>query len=813
MDLERYYALGDRPEAPPVVSRTGTAFIDAAWAERTRGEDGKASVELDVQGLRCAACVWVIEEIFRREPGAVRCELTPGAGQLRAEVEEGSFDLQRFSDRLATLGYRLAARGSAKSSPYLDELVLRLGVSAAIAMNAMLMSLPLYLGVEEPKLRAIMGWASFALGTAAVLVGGSPFVKSAIAALRRGVLHLDVPIATGLLAAYAGSVVSFLRQDGRASYFDTLATFVTLMLLGRWLTERVLDKNRRALLSERPLHSFPVRRLSGDAVDLVPAKDVRAGDALLLRPGDLCPTGAVLEGATTSISLAWLTGEESPRTVAQGEPIPAGAFVRGDEAVVARATEDFLSSRLPRLAPPPAERDDLPRATAFFQRLSRTYVLAVLGTAAASGLFWWLGMGSGDRAIEVVVAVLVVTCPCAFGIAAPLAYELVQAQLRKKGVRVRSRSFLDRILAVKEAVFDKTGTLTLGELELDATVLRAVPEADRRVLAAMAARSRHPKSEALLRALVARDGEPGGLGATCKELAGRGLVASVDGAEYRIGAPGWAGDGDGDLVISKDGAVLAVLCTRERLPEDVALAARALQATGTRLHLLSGDHAARVREVAARVGIDEVRWAATPEDKAAYLAALGADRALFVGDGVNDVLAARTALVSGTPLSDLPILPAQTDFDVEGSVIEGVLRAIVASRRLAQVVREALVFALLYNAASILLCVAGAMSPLVAAVVMPISSVLSTAWVTFRLRGAAELPPHETRERSPLSTSHSAQGVALPMETAILLMFVSSVLASVAVLSFVWTVRSATHEHADRLALRPLDDDQGRTDP
>ncbi len=747
LDLERYYALGDRPGRPPAAPRSGTAFVDAAWAERTRAAGGRASVELDVQGIRCAACVWVIEELFQREPGALSCELTPGVGRLRLEVEEERFDLARLSDHLGTLGYRLAPRGAAKSSPYLDELVLRLGVSAAIAMNTMLMSLPLYLGVDEPRVRSVMGWASLGLGTAAVFVGGSPFVKSAVASLRRGVVHLDVPIALGLVAAYAGSVFSFARQDGRASYFDTLAVFVTLMLLGRWLTERVLEKNRRALLSERPLHSFPVRRVSGDAVEIVQAKDVVVGDELLLRPGDLCPTGARLTSPSTTVSLAWLTGEEALLPVTAGEPIAAGAFVRSDEAIRARAIEDFASSRLPRLAPPPASRDDLPRATLFFQRLSKGYVASVLTLAAVSGLAFAFSTGA-DHALEVVVALLVVTCPCAFGIAAPLAYEIVQAQLAEQGVRARSRSLLDRMLSVKDAIFDKTGTLTLGEIELDGRALAGIPDADRRVFAAMVSRSRHPKSEALARWFAGHDGPAPHSDFACHETAGRGLSAEVSGGSYRVGAPSWAAEGEAlltagevpDLVLSKDGRALASLRTRERLPEDAARSADSLRALGVRLHVLSGDHEDRVRDVAARVGADEIRWAATPEEKAEYLARIDASRALFVGDGVNDVLAAREALVAGTPLSDLPILPAHTDFDVDGSVLEGVLRALVAARRLDRVVREVLVFALAYNAASVLLCLAGLMSPLVAAVVMPISSLASTAWVTWRLRGAATLP-------------------------------------------------------------------------
>ncbi len=404
-----------------------------------------------------------------------------------------------------------------------------------------------------------MHTAGWLLATVAVAVGGSVFIGSAWRALRRGVLPMDAPIALGIVLAFAGSTWSFFDGERRASYFDTLTIFIALMLVGRRLHERVLERNRRALLADDGAHGLLARRLDADGrVALVPCGELRAGDALLVAPGDLLPVDATLEEDAASFSLDWITGAAAPRTFTRGDTVPAGAFDASMHAARVRLNTDFSDSPLVALLRAPRPRDvDGARATPWWQRLASAYVGGVITVASLGAFAWWLVTRDLGRTLDVTTAVLVVTCPCALGIATPLAYELVHAGLRRAGLYVRASGFLDRARTVRRVVFDKTGTLTVGVLGLTgvdaagtpdgAEPLAGLDDAACAVLAAMTARSTHPKSVALLaclerRAEGARDAkDPRPVAEHVHEMivterAGEGLCARARGHEYRIGS-------------------------------------------------------------------------------------------------------------------------------------------------------------------------------------------------------------------------------------------------------------------------------------
>jgi Cu2+-exporting ATPase len=376
------------------------------------------------------------------------------------------------------------------------------------------------------------------------------------------------------------------------------------------------------------------------------------------------------------------------------------------------------------------------------------------------GLGWALSGADAARVVEIVVAVLVVTCPCALGIAAPLAHELGVAALRRRGVFVRSPSFLDRASDVRTLIFDKTGTLTLGTLRLvDVAPIAALSPADRQALFDMAIRSRHPKSLAIVTALEPFDCRVDET-ASVTETPGRGLTLDVNGCAYRLGAPAWAGEVDGttDVVFGKDGTTLAALHTEEHIRPDAASALARLRSAGFEIHVASGDDAARASSVAARLGIpeDHVLSAATPEEKEALVARLDHGDTLMIGDGVNDARAAARAHASGTPASHLPHLTSRTDFFVEGRLVEGVEAALEWARRVRKVVHHDLAFAVSYNVIVVALAAAGLMTPLLCAVVMPLSSVVIVAFTTRSLSITSRTRARE--ESSPLAPRASLEG-------------------------------------------------------
>ncbi len=730
--LDRYYDLRG-PRGVPVPARPGERH-DVKWLEpiEARIADapaGHAQVTLDVQGMHCVGCVWLIEELFARAPRHERIVVNPALGRVDLVVGRG-FDLRAFVRQVERFGY-LFGPPLRRAPAATNDLVWRLGVCAAIAMNSMIFGIAIYAGLDRGPLFSLFTTLNFGLGAAAVAVGGSVFLRSAWRAVRQGMIHLDLPIALGIVLAFAGSVLSYALHRSEAAYFDTLDVFITLMLAGRWLQERVVERNRAWLLACDGAEALLARRVREGRVELVRCAELAEGDTLLVAPGDLLPVDARLEGGGgTTFSLDWISGESRPRDFQGGEIVPAGAFAAGDEAAILRAETGFESSplrellRIPeRSAPGGARRTD------WWQRLSRLYVIGVLAVAAAGFAAWWLGTHDLARALSVTTGVLIVTCPCAFGIAAPLAYELVQAGLRQRGLFVRRSSLLDRARDVRRVVFDKTGTLTTGALVLASPeALDALSPGQRAVLYDLVARSAHPKSGALRDALSAR-GATLDPEARVVEVPGRGLELVRDGRRWRVGAPSWAVeapvDAGSDLALGVDGTPVAAFRTAEQLRPDARREVRALEADGYEVWLLSGDAQARVEDAARACGVPVARAVGerSPRDKARFLDEIDRGDTLFVGDGVNDALALDHAHVGGTPAVDRPFVPARADFFFVTPGLAPIRLALRSARRLAQVLRADLAIALAYNALTVGLALAGRMSPLACAVLMPLSSV------------------------------------------------------------------------------------------
>jgi Cu2+-exporting ATPase len=365
--------------------------------------------------------------------------------------------------------------------------------------------------------------------------------------------------------------------------------------------------------------------------------------------------------------------------------------------------------------------------------------VAVLTLAVLTLAAWLLLTGDLPRALSATTSVLIVTCPCAFGIAVPLAYEIVQARLRESGLFVRRASLLDRARDVRRVVFDKTGTLTTGTLVVeDTTTLAQLTAEDRAALYDMTARSGHPKSAAIKTALEAPTPDAPRAGvrlredSTVTEHAGLGLELCRDGRRWRLGGPGWVAPGTPrscDVAFGAEGVILAAIETTEQLRPDAAREVGALAADGYEVWLLSGDSQDRVDACARVAGIAPERAIgdAGPHDKAAFLDRHGRGETLFVGDGVNDALALDHAHVSGTPAVDRPFVPARADFFFVTAGLSPVRQMLRSARALAQVVRADLRIALAYNAVAVALAVSGLMSPLLCAVLMPASSLTTIA--------------------------------------------------------------------------------------
>ncbi|QDE85117.1 heavy metal translocating P-type ATPase [Myxococcus xanthus] len=789
--LTRYYQLAQGKTAPAPEPRKERAF---AWLEplisRAEAIPGPlCALELDVQGIHCAACVWLINELFRRQQGGAGLTVDPALGKVRMLWRRGAFDVAEFLRGVEGFGYLFGPSRKRPERTSLD-LPIRLGICAALSMNVMLFSVSFYVGLtpEDGDVFRLFTRLSLWLSSAVVVVGGWPFFRSALQGLRRGVLHLDLPIALGILLVFGMSLAQARGGRGDLAYFDTLNTFVTLMLVGRWLQQRVLERNRRFLLDDDGAEGLFVRREEGTRLATVRAAEVADGDVLVIAPGDLVPVDALLLDSGARVSTDWITGEPGERAVGQGGALPAGAFNAGREAVRVQAKQAFTDSPLVALLRrAPTEAGGPALHTRFWDRVSRRWVVTVLFVSALGLALWW--PAGPDKALEVAVALLVVTCPCAIGIATPLAYELVQARLRRGGFFIRSTDLLDRLPRVRKVLFDKTGTLTLGRLELvDRAAVAGLTPASRDIAFDLVSRSNHPASRCLAAAL-AREGARFNSEARVSELAGQGLELNRDGVRWRLGRADWATEArtvdtwlpereptEGVLgewgnassrpprpsarvevllsgsglaagpVLTRDGVPVAFFQLRESVRPDARREVQALQDEGREVWLISGDSQGRVNDMAAALGIPTQHTLSgqRPEEKAEAVAKLDAADTLYLGDGVNDSLAFERALCAGTPAIDRPVMPGKSDFFLLGEGLGAIREALRLSARLRQVVRRLLALAVGYNVVAVAVCLAGWMTPLRAAVAMPATSlatVLFTVWWLSASRERAAATP------------------------------------------------------------------------
>lgn len=748
--LETYYDL--RGERGQPARDAGTQRGAPLWLEPIEKSLAEAPtaqrIELDIQGLHCTACVWLIQNLAKRHDGAMSLVVDPSVGRLHL-VAEKKLDLPALVADVERFGYRLGPplKDTERKS---NEIVFRMGITIALAMNAMIFAIASYAGLSEGPTFVLFERITFGISTLSVIVGGPVFFRSAFRALRAGVLHMDLPIALGIVLAYGGSLVSFLRGHSRGVFVDTLDVFIALMLVGRFLQERALERNRLALLASDGVEGLRTRRVEGDKVTTIRATELRRGDVVHVAPGEVLPVDAKLEGqGETSFSLDWVNGESEPHAYAVGATIPAGAFSASDVPQTLVSIQDFADSPLVDLLRTPEKRHgEEAQSLPFWDRLTRYYVAAVLVAAAVGFVGWYVATRDLARALEVTTAVLIVTCPCAFGIATPLAYDLVQSGLRRAGLFVRSAGFLDRAALVRTVVFDKTGTLTTGALTVRSRDLAPGCDADKlALLASLAGQSTHPKSMAVHDALVAEGVTPRALSGVREEV-GRGVVVVEGSVEYRLGAPAWAlslGDssdcGAADVVFTANGERLASFVTEEALRKDAKAEVDALGRDGTSVYLLSGDDPARVAQTARLAGIPEEKAVGgrTAEGKAAWVDAHDRKDLLMVGDGINDALVVARAFCGGTPAVDRPFMAARSDFYFTTPGLAPIRLALRSARELDRVRRRNLAIALAYNLLSVSLAYAGLLSPLACAVLMPLSSLTAILSTTLSLSPKAPL--------------------------------------------------------------------------
>jgi Cu2+-exporting ATPase len=587
---------------------------------------------------------------------------------------------------------------------------------------------------------ALFRLIAFLSATLSMLVGGGYFIDRAWRSLRAGSLHIDLPIALGVVAAYAGSITGWVLLEERLMYFDFVSIFVFLMLCGRYLQTAAVDRNRRRLVRQQPVPEAVPPAVGGG--DPVPREAIAPGLSFLLAPGQALPVSAVMVAGEADFSLEWIHGEADAVRFAAGSRLPAGAILLSRTPAAVEASERWEDSLLAKLT----AAGQIERGTPGLERLLRGY-LAVVLLLGVAGLAGWGLMGEWVTGLQAMISVFVVSCPCALGVAIPLADDLAASAMERSGVYVRTATLWPRLRRVKKAVFDKTGTLTLERPVLEnPDTVAGLDDAAALALAQLTRSSLHPVARALLESLGTRGQKllAQAPAATPTEFPGLGVVLTAATGRWSLGKVGW--DGQPPLAdpaspatsasgagseLRRDGMLVAAFRFSESLRPGAVETLRALERRGLELHILSGDHPAKVASMASALGLPlaQAHGGLSPEEKSQRVTALSQHDTLYLGDGANDALAFDAALVTGTPVVDRSLLEAKADFFTLGAGLGFLPGLLQTARGRAVAVRSAFGFALVYNLTTVGFSLAGHMSPLVAAIIMPLSSVASISIV------------------------------------------------------------------------------------
>jgi len=692
---------------------------------------GGERLDLLVRGARCAGCISKIEGQVGAIAGVGSARMNLTTGKLSVGFAEGGGDPALVIETLDRLGYPATLFDPAKSAAAHDaegrRLAMALGVAAFGAGNAMMFSVPIWAGLfgQElgPAMRTMMQWMSAAVGAPCAVYAGMPFFTSAWRSLKAGRANMDVPISIGVLLTLAISFVETVL-GGADTYFDAAVSLLFLLLIGRWLDPRLRARARGAAGDILALQAPAAAVIDADGQEhRRPLSDIVPGDLLLVRPGERIPVDGRIEDGQSSLDNALLTGETSPVLVRVGDQCRAGSLnLTGALRLLATATsEDSAIADIARLVEAGAQSRS--RYVQLADKAAALYVPVVHSAAAmtfAGGMI--LGMGPREALLR-AVAVLIITCPCALGLAVPAVQVSASARLFRRGVLVKSGAALERLAEIDHVILDKTGVLTEGRPRLVDPIPAAVAMA-----APLARASAHPLARAL-----AREAGPSILADKVIETPGQGVEGFIHGRRARLGRAAFvgvtsAGPSETELWLAIEGEPKIRYVFQDQLRADAGATVQALLARGLSVEILSGDGFDPVRRVAEALGVTAWRAGLTPAEKAQIVAQRTAEgrRVLMIGDGLNDTAALANAHAAMAPGTALDASQNAADLVFSGEGLDAVVIAVDTARTARRRALQNFGFAAAYNLIAAPAAMAGLINPFVAALAMSGSSLAVT---------------------------------------------------------------------------------------
>lgn len=721
-------------------------FIER-WTNSTH--EGERRCELLIDGMHCAACVWLLEQRLQHLPGVKQVYIDFDGARGSVEWNPAQLQLSEICAAIATIGYKPEPYRRDRDEQLRQQeqrtMLRRLGVAGIGMMQVSMLALGLYAGAIdgiEPLYRDFLRWVSLLVSVPVLFYAGLPFLSGAWRSVRALKPGMDVPIALALILAFVASVAATVQQNGDV-YFDSITMFIFLLLGARYLEMRA--RHFRHSVGSDLLNLLPNAAIKLDDSEkqiTVPIEQLHIGDRVLVRSGETIPADGKLLDAYAQINESAVSGEYLPVSKRRGDALIAGTL-NGATALTFEISGIGTQLRIAAIQRLTRQAQQWkPRLAQIADRIASIFTLGVIALAALTYLIWswapwpWL---DAQRALWVTLSVLVVSCPCALSLATPMAITTATNALRRAGILVTRAEVWEQLDTITDVVFDKTGTLSEGRVSIAEIVACGNRSADicRDIAEALETGSSHPIAQAFATraATPALDRE---------ETVGAGVEGSIAGRRYRLGKVEYAAQlftelsavldirktrrGHWILLADSDGP-LCWFRLQDQLRDDAAATVQALQQRGLRVHLLSGDNSDSAVELGQQLRIDRVESGASPERKLQYLTALqDNDRhVLMVGDGINDIPVLAAADISVAMSGASQLAKTNADCILLTSQLNRLTTLFDGAKKTRAIVRENLIWALLYNVIAIPLAAAGWIAPWLAAIGMSASSLLVTA--------------------------------------------------------------------------------------
>jgi len=754
--LADYYKF--RTEAAPTAREIVPEFLrqaavyDLPEVQRSfvRTADGHVrEAALILEGITCAACVWLNERHLARLPGVLAVRINYATHRARVQWDERRIHLSDILQAVSRIGYLAHPFDPGRHQQRLEKerkrLLRRLGVAGVMTMQVMILAEALYVGgwIEaEMQYRHFFQWISLLLTLPVLLYSAQPFFAAAWRDLRHRQAGMDVPVSLGILTAFVASV--WVTVTGRGVvYYDSVAMFVFFLLGARYLetaARKRATEASEALVQAAPATATRLVNQGNETIEeTVAVAELKPGDQVRIRPGEPVPADAMVLEGRSSVDESLLTGESLPVPKQPGHTLVGGSL-NIESPLTARVEktgpDTILSSILRLMDRAGAEK---PRVAQLADRVAGWFVITVLGVAGVTALYWW--RHDPSLWLPATIAVLVVTCPCALSLATPAAMTAASGRLTRLGLLATRGHALETLARVTHVIFDKTGTLTRGQLQLRQTSgISGLSAVDCLALAgALERHSEHP----IARALLAASAELVPTATDVVNTPGAGIRGTIRGTEYFLGTPAYVQEQTGLSAppamleeLQRHGDTLVLLAGRTALHaafllnDELRPGARelisGLKRRGLRVSLLTGDHEKAARRVAGTLGIDEIAWSLKPADKLERIKTLQDQGAVvaMIGDGVNDAPVLAAAQVSIAMGGGAAVAAASADMILLSLKLGGLASGLAVAHRTVKIIRQNLAWALAYNLLAIPAAAAGYVTPWMAALGMSLSSLL-----------------------------------------------------------------------------------------